>query len=219
MTCDEVDGRLDDYADGSLPEGEFQEVELHLASCAACREQERRLRFILAQARALPHELAPSRDLWGGIAQRIEAARRGRATWWLGLAAAAALVGLSVSLLRHEEPAPASVSAPGPVTVMTVPVSRASLTPNGTNLGAAEQEYERAANELLAALQDRRQSLSPQTLASVESNLAVIDQALNEVRAALGRDPGNKDLTRMLVSAHRKRVDTLRRVVRLSAAL
>ena len=210
MTCDEVDGRLDDYADGSLSEGEFQEVELHLSSCAACREQERRLRLILAQARALPRELAPSRDLWGGIAQRIEAARRGRATWWLGLAAAAAIVGISVSLLHQNEP----VTLPVPVTV-----TPASLTLEGNTLGAAEQEYERAANELLAALQDRRQSLSPQTLANVESNLAVIDQALTEVRAALGRDPGNKDLTRMLVSAHRKKVDTLRRVVRLSTSL
>ncbi len=214
MTCDEVDGRLDDYADGSLSEGEFQEVELHLSSCAACREQERRLRLILAQARALPRELLPSRDLWAGVAQRIEAGRRGRATWWLGLAAAAVLVGaVSVSLLRRSDPGPVSVSAPGPV---TVPVS---LTREGTTLGAAEQEYERAASELLAAIQDRRQSLSPQTLANVERNLAVIDQALNEVRAALGRDPGNKDLTRMLVSAHRKKVDTLRRVVRLSTSL
>ncbi|PYQ22068.1 MAG: hypothetical protein DMF79_06735 [Acidobacteria bacterium] len=217
MTCDEVDGRRDDYADGSLSEGEFQEVELHLSTCAACREQERRLRLILAEARALPRELSPSRDLWAGVAQRIEAGRRGRATWWLGLAAAAVLVGaVSVSLLRRSDPVPVSVSAPGPV---TVPVSRVSLPREGTTLGAAEQEYERAANELLAALQDRRQSLSPQTLANVESNLAVIDQALTEVRAALGRDPGNKDLTRMLVSAHRKKVDTLRRVVRLSTSL
>jgi len=211
MTCDEVDGRLDGYADGSLSEGEFQEVELHLSSCAACREQERRLRLILAQARALPRELSPSRDLWAGIAQRIEAGRRGRATWWLGLAAAAVLVGaVSVSLLHQGEPA----AGPVPVTV-----SPASLTLEGSSLGAAEKEYERAANELLAALQDRRQSLSPQTLANVEKNLAVIDQALTEVRAALGRDPGNKDLTRMLVSAHRKKVDTLRRVVRLSTTL
>jgi len=214
MTCDEVDGRLDDYADGSLSEGEFQEVELHLSSCAACREQERRLRLILAQARALPRELLPSRDLWAGVAQRIEAGRGGRATWWLGLAAAAVLVGVSVSLLHQGEPVPASVPRP-----VTVPVSRVSLPPEGTTLGAAEREYERAANELLAALQERRKSLSPQTFANVEKNLAVIDQALNEVRAALGRDPGNKDLTRMLVSAHRKKVDTLRRVVRLSTTL
>lgn len=212
MTCDEVERRLDDYADGSLSEGEFQEVELHVASCAACREQERRLRLILAQARALPRELAPPRDLWTGIAERIDTGRRGRTLWFapMVLAAAAVLVAVvSVSFLRRGAP----VTVPGPAATLT-PVSL-----EGTNLGAAEQEYERAANELLAALQDRRQSLSPQTLANVERNLAVIDQALNEVRAALGRDPGNKDLTRMLVSAHRKKVDTLRRVVRLSTTL
>jgi predicted anti-sigma-YlaC factor YlaD len=216
MTCDEVDGRLDDYADGSLSEGEFQEVELHLASCAACREQERRLRLILAQARALPRELAPPRDLWAGIAERIDAGGRGRTFWFapMVLAAAAVLVAVvSVSLLHRGEPVTAPVSVPGPAANVT-PVSL-----EGTPLGAAEQDYERAATELLAALQERRQSLSPQTLASVERNLAVIDQALNEVRAALSRDPGNKDLTRMLVSAHRKKVDTLRRMVRLSTTL
>jgi hypothetical protein len=71
----------------------------------------------------------------------------------------------------------------------------------------------------MAALQERRERLSPETIASVERNLEVIDRALAEVRAALERDPGNKELTRMLVSTHRKKVDTLRRVVWLSTAL
>ena len=44
MTCNEAEDRLDDYVDGALAESEFQEMELHIASCAACREQERRLR-------------------------------------------------------------------------------------------------------------------------------------------------------------------------------
>jgi hypothetical protein len=97
---------------------------------------------------------------------------------------------------------------------MTTPVSLDS-----TSIGAAEQEYEQSATALMAALQGRRDTLSPETLASVEKNLLVMDQALSEVRAALGRDPGNPELTRMLVSTHRKKVETLRRVVRLSTAL
>lgn len=210
MTCEEVDDRLDDYADGSLGEGGFQEVELHLASCAACREQERRLRLILANARALPREMAPPRDLWAGIAERIEGERRARPAWWgpVGLAMAATLVvGIAAALLHRTERA-------GAPTLATTPVS---LDP--TSIGAAEQDYEQAATALMAALQERRDTLSPQTMASVEKNLLVMDQALAEVRAALGRDPGNPELTRMLVSTHRKKVDTLRRVVRLSTAL
>ena len=211
MTCKEVDDRLDDYLDGSLREGEFQEVELHIASCAACRDEERHLRLILAQASDLPREVAPPRDLWAGIAERIEAERRARPAWWgpVGLAVAATLVvGIATALLHRSDPA--SV-APAP---MTTPVSLDS-----TSIGAAEQEYEQAATALLAALQGRRDTLSPETLASVDQNLLVMDQALSQVRAALGRDPGNPELTRMLVSTHRKKVETLRRVVRLSTAL
>jgi anti-sigma-K factor RskA len=209
MTCNEVDDRLDDYVDGSLSEGEFQEVELHIASCAACRDEERHLRLILAQANALPREAAPPRDLWAGIAERIEAERRARPAWWgpVGLAVAATLVvGIAAALLHR--------SAPVGPSVMTTPVSLDS-----TSIGAAEQEYEQATSALMAALQGRRDTLSPETLASVEKNLLVMDQALGEVRAALGRDPGNPELTRMLVSTHRKKVETLRRVVRLSTAL
>ena len=209
MTCNEVDDRLDDYVDGSLSEGEFQEVELHIASCPACRDEERHLRLILAQASALPREVAPPRDLWAGIVERIEAERRVRPAWWgpVGLAVAATLVvGIAAALLHR--------SAPIGPSVMTTPVSLDS-----TSIGAAEQEYEQAASALMAALQGRRDTLSPETLASVEKNLLVMDQALSEVRAALGRDPGNPELTRMLVSTHRKKVETLRRVVRLSTAL
>lgn len=209
MTCNEVDDRLDDYVDGSLGESEFQEVELHIASCAACRDEERHLRLILAQAAALPREVAPPRDLWAGIAERIERERRVRPVWWgpVGLALAATLVvGVAAALLHRNVPVAA--------TPMTTPVS---LDP--TSIGAAEQEYQQAASALMAALQGRRDTLSPETLASVENNLLVMDQALTEVRAALGRDPGNPELTRMLVSTHRKKVETLRRVVRLSTAL
>jgi hypothetical protein len=206
-----VDDRLDDYVDGSLSEGEFQEVELHIASCAACRDEERHLRRILAQASALPREIEPSRDLWAGIAERIEAERRVRPAWWgsIGLALAATLVvAVGGALFLRTEPA---YVVPA---LTTIPASH-----DPTSIGAAEQEYEHAATALMAALQARRDSLSPETLRSVEKNLLVMDQALGEVRAALGRDPGNPELTRMLVSTHRKKVETLRLMVRLSTAL
>jgi hypothetical protein len=39
------------------------------------------------------------------------------------------------------------------------------------------------------------------------------------VRQALAKDPENPELNRMLVSTHRKKVDVLRRMVRLSTEL
>ena len=56
------------------------------------------------------------------------------------------------------------------------------------------------------------------SLKNVEQNLAVIDQALREVRAALDAEPGNPELTRMLAATHRKKVDVLRQMVKLSTS-
>jgi hypothetical protein len=86
-------------------------------------------------------------------------------------------------------------------------------------LAQAEREYEEAAQALLEALQRRRGVLPAEDLARVESNLQVIDRALAEVREALVKNPKNPELNRMLVATHKKKVDVLRRVVRLSTAL
>ena len=86
-------------------------------------------------------------------------------------------------------------------------------------LAAAEREYEDAAQALLEALQHRRTALPAEDLARVEANLQVIDRALAEVREALVKDPASPELNRMLVATHRKKVDVLRRVVRLSTVL
>jgi anti-sigma factor RsiW len=208
MSCREIEDRLDDYVDGELPEGEFQEMELHLASCAACRNAERQLRRLLAEARALPRERTPSRDLWPGITERLETRRFGGN--WTFLAAAAILVLALAGVFLFREGRP---PAPG---VAAVPVSVPAESPA---LAAAEEDYSRASAALLAALQDRRSSLSTETMTSVEKNLEIIDQALAEVRDALRRDPDNPELTRMLAATHRKKVDVLQRVVKLTTTL
>jgi predicted anti-sigma-YlaC factor YlaD len=211
MTCREVDDVLDDYVDGTLPEGEFQEVELHLSTCESCRKAERGLRRLLAEAAALPREKSPERDLWPEIRAQL-GSRAMPGTWWMGLAAAAALV-LAVAggyFLRGDS---GRTAIPGPAPA-TQPVAFASRT-----LADAEEDYARASDELLAALHERRDSFAPETIESVEKNLAVIDAALAEVREALRHDPENPELTRMLAATHRKKVDVLRRVVKLTTTL
>jgi anti-sigma factor RsiW len=197
-SCHDVMDRLDDHVDGALAEREAADLESHLAACAACREEARRLRALLAGAAALPREMEPRRDLWPGIAARIaalgSAGRPGR-SWWTpaALAAAAAvLMALAAQLPRQ---------GPGPE-VAPVPVAAHSPA---DPLQAVEADYERAAA-----------TLAPETMASVERNLAVIDEAMAEVRAALRQDPRSRELRHMLVSTHRKKLDVLRHVVKLS---
>jgi len=47
-------------------------------------------------------------------------------------------------------------------------------------------------------------------------DVLVIDTALAEIRVALAKDPGNPVLGRLLAATHQKKVDTLRRVLRLT---
>jgi predicted anti-sigma-YlaC factor YlaD len=210
MTCAGVDERLDDYVDGALPAAQTREVEAHLQGCAACRQEEKALRNLLAVAAGLARETSPPRDLWPEIAERIRSERRGIGSWprWAAAALAAAAV-VSIALLASvvgRQAPPVAPVAPTPVQAEKDP------------LREAEADYARATSALLSALEQRR-DLSPKTLASVRSNLDVIDQALGEVRAALAKDPANPELTRMLASTHRKKVDVLRRVMRLTAPL
>jgi anti-sigma factor RsiW len=72
MNCDAVDERLADYLEGELTASDERAVEAHVASCVRCTALVRDLEGIRASASMLP-ELAPSRELWQGIAERIDA--------------------------------------------------------------------------------------------------------------------------------------------------
>lgn len=224
MNCRELEDRLDGWVDGTLTEGERRGVESHLAGCPGCREQERRLRHLLAYASALPRSVSPPRDLWPEISKKIG---RERAWSWPRLVswqpvlavAAAVVVALGAVVLRPKAPSPANiVVVPSPATGPGYRLHPAAVEMD-PGLVAMEKDYQAAANAILAALQERKDELEPETLASVERNLAVIDTALAEVHEALAMDPASPELGRMLVSTHRKRVDVLRRMVRLSTAL
>jgi hypothetical protein len=210
MTCPEIALRLDDYVDGELAEPEFQEVELHLAGCPSCRDAESDLRRLLAAAAALPRTVTPPRDLWPAVAGRIGPgipARRRRPSWVLaGLAAAAAVVlAVSATIGRRDGLDPVTTSSPLTTVAHTEP-----------SLAELESEYARATGALLAALDAERGRLAPETVGAVEENLKAIDRALAEIRVAIRNDPGNPQLARILRSTHQRKIDLLRRLVRLS---
>jgi anti-sigma factor RsiW len=70
--CLAVDERLMDFLEGDLDAADRAAVEAHLAACGRCGALVADLRALSADAAALP-TLRPERDLWAGIAARIEA--------------------------------------------------------------------------------------------------------------------------------------------------
>jgi anti-sigma-K factor RskA len=219
MTCETVATKLDEYVDGDLTESEFQEIELHLAGCDECRGEERAVRALLAQAAALPREIAPSRDLWPDVAERlrgaagarlVSASSRPRSFRPMTFAAAAAVALIAISAARW-------MRDRGPATPDVAPrVQAVAATTAPVELLDSERDYARATGELMAAIDRQKGTLSPETRAVLDANLKTIDDALAQVRTALRKDPGNAQLTHLLTSTHQKKVDALQRVVRLN---
>lgn len=101
LDCDGFAAELADYLEGDAPDAVRAAMETHAAVCADCRQLLEDIGTIRDEAAALP-TLTPSRDLWAGIADRIEAPvipfekKRStivvRRTWTRPAIAAAALV-------------------------------------------------------------------------------------------------------------------------------
>ncbi len=196
MTHDETLARLDARADGTLPAGELAEVERHLAECAACRHEAEALGGLLADARALPRELVPGRDLWGGIEGRL--APRAPVTVssipprrWRPLLLAAVI---------------AMVLLGGAVLLLLRPPARPSVA-----FTREQARYLAASTELARALARDPGQLAPETQAVVGRSLSVVDQAIAEAEAALRADPRNPGLEQMLLARYAQRLELLQR--------
>lgn len=211
MTCSELDQQLDDFLDGRLPAAAAAAVEAHLASCGDCRAQAEALRRVLAVAAALPREIRPAHTLWPAIAARLPARhavvplRSTHQRRWIPLAAAATVLIAVTALLtaRLVREPPQLAEDPG-----TAAAAAAQL--------AAAREYELAAADLERLLREGRERLSPTTVQVLERNLALIDAAIAEARAALAADPANASLRALLLGARRQKLELLERASRLT---
>lgn len=211
MTCSEFDEVLDAYIDGTLATAQREEVEAHLAGCPGCRGRAHALRDLIADARALPREIRPERELWPEIASRLDGsvvrsltARRQARRRWIPLAAAAVLLVAASVLLTLQFSAPRTVTPALPPTAGVIPASTRAM----------DADLVQAARDLEQVLVEQRERLAPATIATLERNLAIIDQAIAESRAALAADPANRDLRALLLGAHRQKLDLLERATR-----
>ncbi|HET7202809.1 MAG TPA: hypothetical protein VFI92_05530 [Steroidobacteraceae bacterium] len=182
-----------------------------------------------AELRELPRAIAPGRDLWPGIAARLEpressAARRRPA--WLWQAAAAVLLVAGSSLLTatlvdrdrgegNMAAAPrTTTSAPAPRTtdVMAMP---AAFGP-GARLDA---DYVAARRQLTAMLEARMANLPESTRAKLQVNLAEMRRAADQINAALAEQPGDPLLEELLLMTYQDELAVLANVNQLTTAL
>ena len=199
-------------ADDSLDAGRRPDVDAHLARCAECRDDVARLRDVTMRYRAEPTEPSPVDELWPSIRARIEEEKviplgaaptpprrwlRARHVAAIGGLAAAAM--LTVVLLRPSHRI---------VVDSTVAVSDTSAL---RFVSDSVKSYEDEARILLNRLELQRAMLRPEAAASIDRDLKVINQAIDELQLAIQNDPRNPALRHLLAASYRQKVELLKR--------
>jgi anti-sigma-K factor RskA len=220
---------INDYADDALAPAERADVERHLASCAECRALVDDFREIRRVAGSLDRREPPVRA-WTRIERAIQLEAANRASRaeqdagrpgtglvarvkasrsiWLGLAAAAVLVlatAVGLRLLpraaRPDHPPAGSASS-----------DAAQIE---AELRQAEAHYEKAIQGLEQIANAEKGALDPQTAATLQKNLSVIDQAISESRAALRAEPTSEPAQQSLIDSFKTKMGLLQDTVAL----
>lgn len=176
---------------------------------------------ILSEAIGQWRDEAPARDLWPGVAARLEtnaAPRRGQISLTLPqLAMAASLlmaVASGVTWLAARQPAPAADTQP---VVVAESESSGEVEGGIVNANFADAQFNAAVTDLEQILRNERDRLDPRTVLVIERNLKAIDAAIQEARAALNDDPANAYLNSHLADARRRKLDLLRHATTLAS--
>lgn len=218
---------LSAYLDGELEPAARAAVAAHLAACAPCRRLVDDFGQLRARATAWSAgTVVPPRDLWAGVAARLEPRTGARVLPWhqrrwsmglVELAVAASLVAaVTAGLLWRAGPGqlPESEAGPAPVLAQVEPVG----VPDGavTSVSFADVHFDAAVADLERVLREQRSQLNPRTVLVLERNLQVIDDAIRDARAALQDDPANALLNAHLASARQRKLNLLRRAALIS---
>jgi len=204
MSCPDLHRLIQDRLDGTLPDAETRLLESHLADCATCRDEDERLRELVSSLGSLPPGEGPARDLWTGLRARLEAssapAPRPKPSHipWLRLAAA----GLLLALILGSQAFLGGEATP----------DTKALADEHAEVFA---EYERASAALVKSLEARRDDLSSATLDTIDSNLALIEDALTRTREALQASPSDSDLIQFHYALLGRKASVLRDLVQL----
>lgn len=220
MDCSRVEALASARVDGELDRETRTAMERHLDGCEPCANLVADLAALAAEARALP-ALAPSRDLWAGIAARIEApvvaldpARVTRAPsrgWWKAAAAAAVLVAttagvtwqLATARARQDLVARAPQPADSAMPVAPAPVTHVAVVDSGTGRPSVPDEEEQATPRTRPAPRFTP-GTQPRATPRPVGRPAVVPVALPAAAQAYGREI---DGMRSLLAERREQLD------------
>ena len=205
-------------------------------------------RKVVTSLRDLPQSIAPPRDLWAGIEASITAERKAsgadasatangnnvtdlagrrdsssrqfsRLRW---MAAAAVIAALAVGMWIGRSVLPTTRPITGPIGGANKIASLPRKVNDGpTALQAAyisDPKYREQRAALMKSVEAKLASLPPDSRAKVISSLATIHKSMQDLEAALGKDPSNALLQELLVNTYQDEMRVLTTVHEASNA-
>jgi anti-sigma factor RsiW len=137
-----------------------------------------------------------------------------RSVAWL--AVAAALVLATVVGLRFVPASGRRETSPAAATGATASVAAGEAAQSvEAELRQAEAHYEKAIKGLEQIANTEQSELDPRTAATLRKNLGVIDQAINESRAAVRSQPGSEPAQQSLIEGFKTKIGLLQDTVAL----
>lgn len=237
--------RLSAYVDGELDREEQDALELHLTACETCATTVAQLRRVVGWAQGYAGK-APKVDVWDAVARGIQE-RRGSAEEWrhpprrLGegvrrfaftapqlLAAGIALVlvsGTAVGIgLQVVGGGVGRLVATDPALLPDETALGESFETDGNEpwtvsmVAQLEESYADAIADLEGLLRAGQDKLDSATLRVIEENLDTIDEAIEQARMALRRDPAAVHLSELISINLRRKLELLRDAAALVAS-
>lgn len=161
---------------------------------------------ILEDAAKLSKEARPQRDLWPGIEAALAEPAPSRMRPWMAQAAAVVLlVGASSGVTWLAMKGESETQ----IVVQPEYVFDEAAFGSSYNLGPG---YTDAHSGLASKLDTQLAKLEPAERARVESNLAIIRDAIDQINAELANDPDNPQLQALLMKTYREELMLMRRV-------
>jgi anti-sigma factor RsiW len=220
MTCTRSAQDIQDLIDGTLGPIRRAELEQHLARCPSCRALADDLQRIRDVAGTI-EPLEPPDHVWLQVAGRLRqegrvhdrpalpAARRAQYVWVAVAAALVLAVGASLMLLMNRTPVTPEATTPGNVAATDTVQSGVE------DLRQAERLLQSGVAKLREGLGPEGQALPSAVASTLESNLQILDRAIDESSAALQKEPQNAAARTSLFDALQRKISLLQDTIAL----
>jgi hypothetical protein len=154
----------------------------------------------------MPRDIDPPRDLWpaieSAIAPAAQPSRRWRPPPVLAMAASVAALAIGVWIGRS--------TLPGQTTDGLAAADGTGTTPALVQAAfVTDPKYLRERAALVRSLESRLAALPPETQRKVAVSLQAIRASMNDLEAALGKDPSNALLQELLVNTYQEEMRVL----------